>query len=390
MTKKIAVLGAAGSVGMQALDVARARGYDVDLIVSNKNVNAVEQAIREFSPSVAVMADECAARDLSVRIRDTSTAVFSGSEAICTAVNETSADTVINAILGEAGLMPTVAALQSKKRLALSNKESLVIAGEEVMRLSRENEAQIIPVDSEHSAIFQCLLAGKRKEVSRLLITASGGSLYGKSREEMRGVTLDEVLLHPTWKMGKKITVDSATLMNKGFEIIEASHLFDIPEEHIEVLIHRESILHSAVEYIDNAVITQMSLPDMRQCVQYAVDYPCRANSDLPPLDLAKIGRLSFSQPDTEAFPLLTLARKALSDGGAMGAVLNAADEEAVDAFIRGKIAFSDIADAVFTTYDKMQDAQRLTSIDDILSASKTARTLAAEYVTSLAKKRSV
>lgn len=387
MTKKIAILGVSGSVGMQSLDVARERGYEVDLITSNRNVGMTETAAREFSPKTVVMADERAAAELAVRLKDTNISVLGGSEAIAYSVMESSAEAVVNAILGEAGLMPTVAALRSKKRLALSNKESLVIAGEQVMRISKESGAEIIPVDSEHSAIFQSLMAGKRAEVSRILLTASGGPFYGRGLDEMQDVTLSEVLHHPTWKMGKKITTDSATLMNKGFEIIEACHLFGVPEERIDVLIHRESIVHSAVEYIDRAVIAQLSLPDMRQCVQYAIDYPTRNKSSLPSLDLTKIASLTFAKPDTKAFPLLDLARRAVSDGGAMGAVLNAADEEAADAFIRGKIGFTDIADTVIYTYEKMHGASSVTSLDGILAESRTARAYASEHIEQLSKK---
>ena len=381
MTKKIAILGASGSVGSQALDVARARGYEIDLISANRSVDLMESAIREFSPRVAVMTDEASAIDLKARVKDTPTKVLSGKDALLSAISESDAQVVVNAILGEAGLMPTLATIDSGKRLALSNKESLVIAGDIVMERARSKGVEIIPVDSEHSAIFQCLKAGESREVSRLLLTASGGPFYGKSREELSRVTLADALAHPTWKMGKKITVDSATLMNKGFEIIEAHHLFGVSPEKIDVLIHRESILHSAVEYIDRAVIGQLSLPDMRQCVQYAVDYPARIESALAPLDLTQVGTLTFAKPDCEAFPLLSLARRSISDGGAMPAVINAADEVAVAAHLSGEISFLEISEVVIRTYEEMLHAKDLSTLEEIISADREARQITEKII---------
>ena len=381
MTKKIAILGASGSVGSQALDVARARGYEIDLISANRSVDLMESAIREFSPRVAVMTDEASAIDLKARVKDAPTKVLSGKDALLSAISESDAQVVVNAILGEAGLMPTLATIDSGKRLALSNKESLVIAGDIVMERARSKGVEIIPVDSEHSAIFQCLKAGESREVSRLLLTASGGPFYGKSREELAEVTLADALAHPTWKMGKKITVDSATLMNKGFEIIEAHHLFGVSPEKIDVLIHRESILHSAVEYIDRAVIGQLSLPDMRQCVQYAVDYPARMESALAPLDLTRVGTLTFAKPDCEAFPLLSLARRSISDGGAMPAVINAADEVAVAAHLSGEISFLEISEVVIRTYEEMLHTKELSTLEEIISADREARQIAEKII---------
>ena len=267
--------------------------------------------------------------------------------------------------------------MKSGHRLALANKESLVIAGKIVMSLAKESGAEIIPVDSEHSAIFQSLSAGHQREIKRILLTASGGPFFGKTREELRYVTLDDALAHPTWKMGKKITVDSATLMNKGFEIIEAAHLFGVTGEKIEVLIHRESILHSAVEYIDNTVIGEMSVPDMRMCVQYAVDYPDRFLGVSEALDLTKISSLTFSSPDYDAFPLLSYAKRALKDGGAMGAVLNAADEVAVSRFLSGEIGFTDVSDSIIDTYEKMSFASSVQNLSGILEIDRETRKLA-------------
>ena len=380
MSKAIAILGVTGSVGIQAQDVAGKRGYRVELISANKNVLETERAAREFLPRTVAMADETAAAELRLRLADTSVKVVSGEDGICDAVRSSDCDTVVNSILGEAGLMPTLATIESGKRLALANKESLVIAGEIVMKLAKERGVEIIPVDSEHSAIFQSLKSGRPDEIRRIILTASGGPFFGKSREELKAVTLEDTLAHPTWKMGKKITVDSATLMNKGFEVIEAAHLFGVSSEQIEVVVHRESILHSAVEYIDNAIIGEMSLPDMRMCVQYAVDYPKRAVGVCEPLDFTKLSKMTFASPDYEAFPLLALAKRALSDGGAMAAVLNAADEIAVERFLDGEIGFADVSDAVIDAYEKMGFAKNARSLDEIRAADRESREIARKY----------
>jgi 1-deoxy-D-xylulose-5-phosphate reductoisomerase len=248
------------------------------------------------------------------------------------------------------------------------------------MKAARERGVEILPVDSEHSAIFQSLKSGRHEEIRRIILTASGGPFFGKSKDELRGVTLDDTLAHPTWKMGKKITVDSATLMNKGFEVIEAAHLFGVSSEKIEVVVHRESILHSAVEYIDNTVIGEMSVPDMRMCVQYAVDYPNRFVGAGESLDFTKLARMTFASPDYEAFPLLALAKRALSDGGAMAAVLNAADEIAVGKFLDGEISFTEVSDAVMLTYEKMSDARRAKSLEEIIESDRKAREITRKY----------
>ena len=380
MTKTIAVLGATGSVGSQALDVSRARGYKIDFISAGKNAAVAERIAREFKPVSVAMADVRAANELKYRLRDTSIKVLSGEMGICEGVYNSKADTVVNAILGKAGLAPTLATIESGKRLALANKESLVIAGEIVMSLARKKGVQIIPVDSEHSAIFQSLHAGKRSDVKRIILTASGGPFYGKSTADLQRITLADTLAHPTWKMGKKITVDSATLMNKGFEIIEAAHLFSISPDRIEVVIHRESILHSAVEYIDNSLIGEFSMPDMRMCVQYAVDYPDRFEGKGESLDLFALGKMTFARPDTTAFPLLYMAKRAFFAGGACPAVLNAADEVAVDAFLNGKISFVDIPKIVINTYEMMGGARYARSLEEIIASDKEARAIAKEY----------
>ena len=374
MDKSIAILGASGSVGSQALSVSAARGYKLDFISGGANVVAIESAVRRFNPRYVAMSDERAARELKSSVGDTGTTVLFGSDGILEGLDRTNADTVVNAITGMAGLAPTLAAIKRGVRLALANKESLVIAGEHVMAEAKAHGVDIIPVDSEHSAIFQSMKAGKREEVKKILLTASGGPFFGRTREELKQVTREDALAHPTWKMGKKITVDSATLMNKGFEIIEAAHLFGVGAEKIEVLVHRESILHSAVEYVDNAVIGEFSVPDMQSCIQYAVDYPARHDAVIKPLDLTAIGTLSFHKPDTKSFPLLSLAKRAIQDGGAMGAVLNALDEMAVADFLAGKIGFTDISDVVVSLYEKMIYAKDYSDISDIFRLDKEAR----------------
>lgn len=381
MTKNIAILGATGSVGMQALDVARAGGYKIDFISAGHNSALAERIVREFRPSAVAMADVRAANELKFRLRDSSVRVLSGENGICEGVLKSNAETVVNAILGKAGLMPTLATIESGKRLALANKESLVIAGNIVMDFAKRKGVEIIPVDSEHSAIFQSLKSGARSEIKKLILTASGGPFFGKSKAELERITLADTLAHPTWKMGKKITVDSATLMNKGFEIIEAAHLFSVSPDRIEVVIHRESILHSAVEYADSSIIGELSVPDMRMCVQYAVDYPNRQPGVTPPLDFTALGRLTFARPDTSAFPLLDMARRAFFEGGACPAVLNAADEVAVDAFLNEKIRFADIPRVVIGTYEMLGGAKHARTLDEIVAYDGEATRITEQYI---------
>ena len=380
MEKIISVLGATGSVGLQALDVARSRGYGVDLLTANKDAVGLEKLVREFSPKYAAMADETAARDLRERLADTSVKVLSGEDGIIEAISLSESSVGINSIIGEAGLLPTLAVIDAGKRLALANKESLVIAGEIVMKRAKEAGVEIIPVDSEHSAIFQSLKSGKPSEIKRIFLTASGGPFFGKSREELKSVTLADTLAHPTWKMGKKITVDSATLMNKGFEVIEAAHLFSTPAEKVNVIVHRESILHSAVEYIDNAVVGEFSVPDMRMCVQYAVDYPERCPSASRELDLVSLGSLTFAAPDTDAFPLLKLATRAMTLGGAMPAILNAADEVAVGAFLSEKLSFLGISDVVEETFERLCTS-RADTVEELIAFDREARRIAEKLI---------
>ena len=344
MTQVAAILGSTGSVGTQALDVCRQLHIRVDALSCGRDVKTVEKQIREFRPRLIAVADERAAADLALRVADLNVTVLSGKDAAARAAAETEADTVVNAVSGIAGLRPTLATLEAGKCLALANKESLVTYGTAVMTLAREKNLPVLPVDSEHSAIFQCLTGQK---VKKLLLTASGGPFYRRSRDELSAITPADALAHPTWNMGSRITVDSATMMNKGFEVIEAVHLFGIAPEQIEVVVHRESIIHSMVEYIDNAVIAQMSRPDMRLCVQYALTYPERTQAVIPPLDLTALSGLTFGKPDGENFPLLPLAYEAIRRGGIVPSAMNGADEEAVALFLQGRIGFNALSDLV-------------------------------------------
>ena len=372
--KLLAVLGSTGSVGEQALDAAEQLGMEVDAISAHSNYRRVEEQARKFRVRSVAMADPAAASELKVRLADTDIRVFSGAEGICQMVREKRRDVVLNSIIGEAGLLPSLSVIDSGARLALANKESLVVAGEIVTARAKEKGVEILPVDSEHSAIFQCLQAGKAKEVKQILLTASGGPFFGKKAEELRSIGVKEALAHPTWKMGAKITIDSATLMNKGFEVIEAVHLFGVPADKITVVVHRESIIHSMVEYIDNSVIAQLSVPDMRLCAQYALTYPQRTEAVIEQLDLFKIGTLTFSRPDGDTFRLLPCAIDCIGKGGALPAVLNAANEVAVAEFLKGRIPFYEITERVCETVEEMQSAAGIHDLEGILSADREAR----------------
>ena len=345
--EKLIILGASGSIGTQALDVASRYGVRVDGISAHSRVESLCDSARKFKPRFAALTDEAAYAQAKLMLADTSVKLLCGKEGIEEMLASSDADTVLNAIVGEAGLRPTVWTLREKKRLALANKESLVCAGEIVMAMARENGEEILPVDSEHCAIHECLRSGSKDEVDELLVTASGGPFFGLSREEMRAVTREQALNHPTWSMGQKITVDSATMMNKGFELIEAAHLFGVPMDKITPVVHRESIIHSMVRFTDGSVVAQMGNPDMRHCIAYALFYPERRAVGTKKLDFASLGKMTFFAPDYEAFPLLSLAKEAFALGGAAPAVLNAANEEAVYAFLNGALSFYEIADIV-------------------------------------------
>ena len=380
----IIILGSTGSVGRQGIDVAVKNSIPVDAIAAGSNINEIENQARLLGVSACAMADPSAANALRVKLADTNINVYSGTDGICEMVARSNAKIVLNAITGKAGLLPTLSVIKSKKVLALANKESLVVAGDIVMEAASKNSIPIIPVDSEHCAIHQCLKCGQKKEVKKLLLTASGGPFYNKNPDEFKNAAKSQVLAHPTWNMGAKITVDSATLMNKGFEVIEAMHLFDVPASDISVVVHRESIIHSMVEYIDNSVIAQMSVPDMRFCIQYALSYPERINAISAPLNLATIGNLSFGAPNTEAFPLLNAAFYAAQKGGALPAVLNAANEVAVASFLNDKIKFYEIAESVLSILYRMEkEAVAMHSLEEIMGIDLKTREYTSEYINS-------
>ncbi len=371
--KVIAVLGATGSVGRQSLDVARKKGYTVDAISCCRDVKKAEEIIREFKVKLCAVEHPELAWSLRRAISDTDCKVVSGLGSAGVVATETKADTVINAVTGIAGLMPTVRTLEAGKNLALANKESLVTAGAYVMALAGKNNKEILPVDSEHCAVWQSLKAGRRDEVKRIILTASGGPFFSYSKEKLASVTPAEALNHPTWNMGAKITIDSATLMNKGFEVIEAAWLFGVDAEKIDVIVHRESIIHSMVEYNDNMIIAQLGAPDMRSCIQYALTYPERNESVAEQLDFAKLSRLTFFEPDTETFPLLALAKKVLSLGGSYGAALNGANEQAVSLFLEEKINLPRLFELVESATLSVGDGKD-TSIEGVFEADRQAR----------------
>ena len=374
MSKTISILGSTGSIGRQALDVAEQMGLRVAALTAHSSVERMEEQVRQFQPRLAVLTDEAAAKDLAVRLADTETCVLGGFDALMEAATVPEADTVVTAVVGMVGLKPTLAAIGEKKRIALANKETLVCAGELVMDAADRYGAEIVPVDSEHSAIFQCVQGCvDRGEIKRLILTCSGGPFYGMTYDEVGKMTKADALKHPNWKMGPKITVDCATLMNKGLEVIEAMRLYRLPLSQVEVLIHRQSIVHSLVEFQDGAILAQLGTPDMRLPIRYALTWPRRAESPLPPLDLLTCPPLTFAAPDRESFPCLALAEGAARRGGTACAILNGANEAAVGRFLRREIGFLDIPRLVTAALDRVS-VQDAPSREDLLAADAAAR----------------
>ena len=369
----IALLGSTGSIGRQTLEVAEHLGLRVCALSADKNTKLLETQIRKFRPAVAAVFDEAAARDLSVRVEDTGTRVASGMSGLIEAACVQGAETVVTAVVGTVGLLPTLEAIKLSRRIALANKETLVCAGGIVMNSAKKHGAEIIPVDSEHSALFQCMKAESPRCVKKLILTASGGPFRGMERSELTSVSPEMALRHPNWSMGKKITVDSATLMNKGLEVIEAVHLFGIPPETVEVVVHPESIIHSMVEFNDNSIIAQLSEPDMRLPIQYALTYPERSLSVARELDFTKLTALTFEEPDMEAFPCLRLALDTVRIRGSACAVLNGANEAAVELFLRGNLSFYGIYEAVSAALANIGTIDD-PSLEDIISAGEEAR----------------
>ena len=378
--KSIAILGSTGSVGKQSVEVAASLGLSVDLLTASSSVDEIEAQARLLKPSVCVLTNEKAANALKEKLADTSIKVYGGENSALLSISESRASVAVNAVSGFSGLAPAIACANSGKRIAMSNKEAIVIAYKFLREAIDKNNAELVPVDSEHSAIFQCLQGNKENKIKRILLTSSGGPFRGKELSELQGITASDALAHPTWKMGAKITVDSASLMNKGFEVIEAVRLFGVSPKQISVVVHPQSIMHSAVEYDDNSVIAQMGTPDMRTCIQYAITYPSRCPSLAKALDLASIGSLTFEQPDTKTFKLLALAYFAIEEDGVIPAVLNASDEVAVKLFLEDKIGFTemfDVVENIVTSYKNIKNP----TLDDIINADKETRIKTLEYI---------
>ena len=382
MVNCVSILGSTGSIGRQSLDIiSRLPEVKVAALTAGSSVERMAQQCRQFRPELAVMATQEAAQQLSEAIKDLPIRVSWGEEGLIEAATIPSADCVITAVVGMVGLKPTLAAIRAKKRIGLANKETLVCAGEIVMDEAQKNGVEIIPVDSEHSAIFQCLMgSGEKKEIKRLILTCSGGPFFGMSREQLESVTKADALKHPNWKMGAKITIDCATLMNKGLEVIEAMRLYRMPIEQVDVVVHRQSIIHSMVEFVDGAVMAQMGAPDMRLPIQLALTYPERVACPVDPLDLLTCGPLTFSAPDLECFPCLALAMECAKKGGTACPVMNGANEEAVARYLRDEIGFYDIYRLVRHAVDTVPFIQNPT-LDEILEADRLARICVSEGI---------
>ncbi len=374
MVKNLSVLGSTGSIGTQALDIARRYNINITALAAMKNIERLEEQVREFKPELVAVYDESAAKELKIKISDTNTKLVQGSEGLNLAAGLKSSDMVLNSVVGMVGLKPTLCAINEKKDIALANKETLVVGGKLVTGAAKENNVNILPVDSEHSAIFQCLQGmHDKKSLKKIILTASGGPFFGKSKTELEDITPQDALKHPTWNMGAKISIDSATMMNKGLEIIEAKWLFDIELDKIDVLIHRESIIHSLIEYNDNSVIAQLALPDMHLPIQYALTYPQRCESLTNELDLASVGSLSFSRACEDTFLCLKACKEAIRRGGLAPTAANGANELAVSLFLQGKISFLDIGEYVYMAMNAQKDKE-VENIDDIIEADKQAR----------------
>jgi 1-deoxy-D-xylulose-5-phosphate reductoisomerase len=383
--KTIIILGSTGSIGTNTLDIVQRfpREFRIAGLTAGNNIDKLEEQIRAFTPRVVAVSQEAAAVTLRQRCADLPVEILSGEAGIAQVASLPEAELVISAIVGAAGLVPTLTAIRSGKHIALANKEPMVMAGKLMQEEAHKHGVRIFPVDSEHSAIFQSLEGHRLEDVRRLILTASGGALWTVAKDELQHVTPERALKHPNWKMGAKITIDSATLMNKGLEVVEARWLFDIPESRIEVMVHRESIIHSLVEYEDRSMIAQLGLPDMRTPISYAMRYPERLPLDLPSLDLTEIGTLSFCKPDHDRFPCLNLGYESLRTGGTMPATMNAANEIAVDAFLNGGIRFTEIAEVIRQTMDA-HTPKAVSSLEDALEADRWAREKAESLVHAL------
>lgn len=372
--QNISILGSTGSIGTQTLEVAREyKGIKIKAISANLNIKLLEEQAREFNPELVAVVDEQGAKELKTKLADTNIKVVGGKEGLVEAATIDGANTIVTAVVGISGLAPTIEAIKSKKNIALANKETLVTGGHIVTKLAKENSIKILPVDSEHSAIFQSLMGNEKRAIKRILLTASGGPFFGKTKEELKNVTPEQALKHPNWDMGAKITIDSSTLVNKGLEVIEAKWLFDVDIDQIEVLVHRQSIVHSMVEYIDNGVIAQLGAPDMRLPIQFALTYPQRLPMSQNEIDFTKVGTLTFERPDSDTFFALELAKKAGREGGILPTVFNSADEAAVELFLGGKLSYLGISEVIATAMEKIKNIQN-PSLEEIMLADKEAR----------------
>ncbi len=375
--KNIAILGSSGSIGKNSLEVIAnfPDQFKISYLTVNKNIDALCEQVQRFKPRGVVVLDECSASACKKRVNGT-TEVLVGEEGLEEIVQRDDVDVVISSLVGFAGLKPTINAIKAKKKIALANKETLVVAGEIIMRLVEENGVTLIPVDSEHSAIFQCLVGESNSQIDKIILTASGGPFLSTSKDELRRVTIQQALNHPNWKMGSKITIDSATLMNKGLEVIEAHWLFGLPADKIEVVIHPQSIIHSMVEFIDGSVKAQLGIPDMKIPIQYALTYPERALSKFVRIDFPKLKEMTFFEPDLDRFQCLQLAFDALHTGGTMPAALNAANEIAVERFLDGKISFLQIPETICRTMEQ-HTSKSSPTLEDIIEADSSARRFA-------------
>ncbi|MBQ5990120.1 MAG: 1-deoxy-D-xylulose-5-phosphate reductoisomerase [Oscillospiraceae bacterium] len=374
--KRVSVLGSTGSIGLQSMDVARKHGLDIQALAANSNYKKLAEQAREFSPEMVCIFDEQYYSALKSELADTNVKVLCGMDGLCEIAADKGNDIVLNSVVGMVGLLPTLTAIENGKDIALANKETLVAGGRIVMDAAAEKGIKIYPVDSEHSAIFQCLQGNSMNRISKIILTASGGPFFGKKKEDLENVTVADALNHPNWSMGNKITIDSSTLMNKGFEFIEAKWLFNLEPDQIEVVVHRQSVLHSAVQFEDFSVIGQMGVPDMRIPIQYALLYPERKECPTKPLSLTDYGTLTFEKPDLETFDCLALCIEAITKGGAYPCIVNAANEVAVSLFLNGKIRFLQIGELVRSAYEHFR-FKEINNYEDVIAADTAAR----EYV---------
>jgi len=372
--KKISILGSTGSIGTQALEVVDiCKDVCIEGLSANNNINLLAQQIRKYKPKKACIMNSELYTDLKTLVSDTQTQILTGVDGLCEIASMPEVDSVLTSVVGNIGLLPTIEAINSGKDILLANKETLVTSGSIIMPLAKEKGVSILPVDSEHSAIFQCLQGNSHNKISKILLTASGGPFFGKNKKDLASIKKEDALKHPNWSMGAKITIDSATLMNKGLEIIEARWLFDTKASDIEVYVHRQSIIHSMVEFQDHSVIAQLGIPDMKLPIVYALNYPNRSTPVNERLDLFKVGTLTFEKPDTDTFDCLNLAYRALSEGGSMPTVMNAANEIAVGRFLKDEIEFLQIPEIIKSTMDAHKNIDNIT-VSDVLSADAWAR----------------